>query len=164
MAALSPIIIARFWSKVAVGRDTECWPWKGASGAKGYGRFNLDDRLELAHRLAYQIFHGEIDAGNGYHGTVILHRCDNPACCNPAHLREGSHADNMKDMCEKGRQIPSRIEAGTMLPADIVAAIADDPRPHRTIAEQFGVAKSTVYRIKHGKTAAAAERTPQRLL
>lgn len=50
------------------------------------------------------------------------------------------------------------------LPADTVAAIAADPRPHRMIAELFGVAKSTVYRIKHGKTAAAAERVPQRLL
>jgi DNA invertase Pin-like site-specific DNA recombinase len=47
-----------------------------------------------------------------------------------------------------------------MLSGEVVAAINEDPRPHRTIAATYGVAKSTVYRIKNGKTAPAESRSP----
>jgi hypothetical protein len=33
----------------------------------------------------------------------ILHRCDNPQCCNPEHLFVGTQAENMADMRRKGR-------------------------------------------------------------
>jgi hypothetical protein len=50
-----------------------------------------------AHRAAFAMAHGYIPTPS------CLHSCDNPPCVNVAHLREGTHADNMADRKAKGR-------------------------------------------------------------
>lgn len=95
----------RFWSKVRVGEDDECWPWTGAVSSYGHGRFKINGKLKLPHRLAYQLLIGPIPKSlyYEYHGTVIMHTCDNPRCCNPRHLIAGTQKDNVRDMIEKKR-------------------------------------------------------------
>lgn len=153
MAELSPITVARFWSKVAVGHPTHCWPWKGGSGEAGYGRFRVDGALVLAHRLAYEIFHGPLPETPDYHGAVVRHSCDNPPCCNPHHLLVGSQRDNVGDMQARGRERRARGEAAgnSRLTAEQVMAIRRDPRSHREIAKAFGVGHNTVGKIKRGQ-------------
>lgn len=90
----------RFWPKVDVGEPNECWEWK-ASKRNGYGQFRVRRMPSLrmgAHRFAWTVTHGKIPAG-----MCVLHKCDNPPCCNPSHLLLGNHADNMVDMVRKGR-------------------------------------------------------------
>lgn len=88
----------RFWEKVDISGADDCWAWLGATLTSGYGSFHLKGKSCTAHRLAYILTVGEI--ADGLH---IRHKCDNPICCNPAHLETGTHADNMRDMAERGR-------------------------------------------------------------
>jgi len=87
-----------FWLRI--NKSPSCWLWFGAVGKHGYGNVNRGGKTWRAHRLAWSLVHGQIPSGK-----FVLHRCDNPLCCNPAHLFVGSHADNMRDMREKGRSL-----------------------------------------------------------
>jgi hypothetical protein len=73
--------------------DSGCWEWTGYL-KKGYGWTGAG----LAHRKAYALAFGAIPAG-----MLVCHRCDNPRCCNPAHLWLGTNGDNIRDMARKGR-------------------------------------------------------------
>lgn len=89
----------RFWSKVDIKSDDECWNWIATVNASGRGSFSDGKyRVVQAHRVAYQLHFG-----TDISGVDVLHKCDNPLCCNPKHLFVGSHQDNMHDMSKKGR-------------------------------------------------------------
>jgi len=95
---------ARFWSKVAIGAPDECWPWTGSVNEHGYGGIRLggrSGRLWKAHRIAYLITHPGEKLAPADH---ICHHCDNPPCCNPAHLYKGDYRTNVDDMVRRGRQ------------------------------------------------------------
>lgn len=81
-----------------------CWVYTGRTNEAGYGIFNVkifDRRVNiLAHRWSWE-YHNNNKIPLG---KIILHACDNPPCCNPAHLSVGTHRDNAKDMVSKGRQ------------------------------------------------------------
>ncbi len=88
----------RFWQKIAVGDVDSCWEWQRFRNPLGYGRFRFEGKTELAHRIAWELTHGEIPVG-----MFVCHSCDNPPCCNPAHLWLGTNAENIKDAARKGR-------------------------------------------------------------
>lgn len=105
--------VERFWEKVdkSAGPDA-CWPWTGATQLRyksktvRQGRIGYTPgRLLLAHRAALMLATGE-DRPN----HEACHSCDNPICCNPAHLFWGTHRENLHDYIRKFGGIGRRKE------------------------------------------------------
>jgi hypothetical protein len=88
----------RFWAKVDQRGPDECWPWLASTNQQGYGQINIDGRPHLSSRVALELTQGPLAPG-----LSACHHCDNPPCCNPAHLYAGTKADNMNDYLERGR-------------------------------------------------------------
>jgi len=87
-----------FWSKVdQSGGPESCWPFGGYRDKDGYGQFHVNKHPMRAHRVAFALANGR------FADPFTLHRCHNPACCNPAHLYEGTPAQNSRDMVDAGR-------------------------------------------------------------
>ena len=78
----------------------DCMEWPGTRISKGYGSVfsRVTKRPVYMHRVVYEAAFGPIPDG-----MCVRHKCDNPPCCNPNHLEVGTHADNMRDMAERGR-------------------------------------------------------------
>ncbi len=142
-------------AKVSVAANG-CWEWTGATTMSGgYGRLRASDR---AHRVSWEIHRGPIPAG-----LYVLHHCDNPPCVNPEHLFLGTHADNVRDMVEKGRNIqrahPEKLARGERVNTArlTVERVLEILRKHRegrsmwSLAKEYGVAPCAVQKIVHGK-------------
>lgn len=158
IAAIRPAekFIDRFLDKVSITGDGSCWFWM-ASTTFGYGKFKTT-RLMQAHRASYEFFRGRIP-----NGLLVLHRCDNPGCVNPAHLFLGTHADNVADKMAKGRQAKGEVLAkhrrllrgernnNAKLTNEQVLSIRSSRASLRDLAAQYDVAESAISRIRNGK-------------
>ncbi len=78
-------------------QENGCWIFKSTNHL-GYGRFWFNKREQVAHRVTWQIYKGEIPEG-----LLVLHKCDNPSCCNPEHMFLGTQKDNIQDAIKKER-------------------------------------------------------------
>ena len=146
---MSKRIEERFWKKVDKSTLSGCWEWMAYKLPQGYGRFRVAGRMQLAHRVSYELTHGPIPDG-----MFVCHRCDNRGCVNPDHLFLGTQADNLRDMREKGRAAPVVGEAhgaARLTEADVLA-IRADTRTQAAIAADYGVTQPLVNKIKRRKT------------
>lgn len=94
----------RFNSLYEIDRNG-CWNWIGTIDHRGYGVLSMPrpKRRIKAHRMSWTLHVGPIPSQASYHGTCVLHRCDNPCCVNPCHLFLGTAGDNNRDRAKKGR-------------------------------------------------------------
>jgi hypothetical protein len=123
-----------------------CWIWMGALDRKGYGRHGVprQKRTASAHRSAYAATFGPIPDG-----MAACHRCDTPSCVNPSHLFLGTQQVNCEDMARKGRHGLAKI--GAAQAAEIKRRLRAGEM-HRSIAEDFGVDRSTITQINRNKS------------
>jgi hypothetical protein len=138
-----------FWAKVNKQGPNGCWIWTGSRNQWDYGLLRIRGKALQAHRQSYEWAHGPIPKG-----LLVLHRCDNPPCCNPAHLWLGTDKDNCADKMAKGR---GNNKTRAKLNEDQVRAIRSlyrktGPRKGnaREVAARFGVTPSMVHSIGRG--------------
>jgi len=144
------LTVEQFWNRLdRSGPDFTglgpCWEWRTKAGAPGkrYGWTKVDARTDAPHRLAYQIAKGPIPAGQ-----YVLHSCDNPKCCNPAHLEVGSQLENRRQAAERGRTHRKLTEVDAL---DVLLAAARG-ESQRSIAIRLGVARNSVVCVLRGET------------
>lgn len=142
-----------FWKSVDKKSVIECWEWKGARLKLGYGRFRSAGKFVQAHRFSYALHAGHIPVG-----MCVCHRCDNPPCCNPAHLFLGTKKDNADDRDKKGRNKVFRGEAHPSAKATraIAAAIRAEYEPFKTtgpmLARKHALSLATIKSILQRKS------------
>ena len=146
--------IKRFWSKVDRKGSDDCWMWLGYTHLPNkcgqiYGGFGLSQNGKnvawRAHRLAWMLTNGPIPEGK-----VIMHTCDVPLCCNPAHLRAATQAENLADRGRKGRTAKGSQQGASKLTESQVRLIKQSMLTTTTLAKQFGVHYTTVLKIRQG--------------
>jgi len=140
----------RLWRHISPEPMSGCWLWTASETQFGYGQINYKRRPERAYRLAWLLYRGEIPRG-----ALVCHKCDNPPCCNPDHLFLGTHQDNCDDRERKGRSRPplgERHAHARLTAADVlrIRALAGT-RTLESLAEEYGVWNSTIYRAQSGK-------------
>lgn len=138
-----------FWAKVdkSSGPDA-CWPWTGAVNGDGYGMVRRRGWPGSAHRAASWLTAGDLP-----NDVCVLHRCDNPPCCNPAHLFRGTNVANTADRNQKGRQAKGERNANSKLTEADVLAILDEHgmgMSVASIAARHDVVPGTIYFILSG--------------
>lgn len=160
----------RFWPKVKRAGPDQCWEWQ-AGKSHGYGSFRLTPRRAVgAHCFSWELVNGPIPEGKH-----VLHHCDNPPCCNPAHLYIGTDKENARDRMERGqfvsnihharakleatghnsgRKYPNRKPMPLLLNEAQVREIrqryAAGGCTMRSLAQEFGVTHPTIKNVIHG--------------
>ena len=149
----------QFWARVDRSSPDGCHLWLGAKNNSGYGTVNWRGTNATAHRLAAFLL-GVVDSvacptdrtGSGF----ILHQCDEPACCNPAHWKIGTYTENQKEAYARGRRAARRGDKHAN--AKLTAAQAVDIRrrwPAETqtkLALEYGVSQRVVSKVVRRET------------
>lgn len=143
--------IARLQSKIEkTPTERGCLLWTGYKNKGGYGRIMWRGKMKFVHRIIWEIANGR----SIKEGMYILHSCDNPTCCNPAHLREGTNQDNSSDMVHRNRQASGEANGSSKLTEVEVLKIrklnASGVNAYK-LAEMFGVTHAIISKIVIGK-------------
>ena len=114
---MTPKATKRFFEKIDMASPDACWEWEAGTNPDGYGKLKLGGKTVATHRIMWACWYGAIPEG-----MDVLHKCDNPPCCNPRHLFLGNNIDNSRDRDAKGRQskgLSHRLCAGSPKTASI---------------------------------------------
>lgn len=122
--------------------DNGCWEWQHSKNERGYGIISFNNVNWKAHRYSYHYYKGDIG------GMNVLHKCDNPSCCNPDHLFLGDLSENTLDMIRKGRGRRTNMTIDNVFQ---IRELANAGTPRKVISEKLGVTIRTIDNIIQGK-------------
>lgn len=140
---------SRFVAKSTID-PAGCWVWNGYRNKFGHGQIKIDGKAFQVHRAIYQLVH-QIALPST---RVIRHNCDNPGCWRPSHLQPGTHQENVNDRVTRGRSaVGSRNGRSKLVESDIPVILSlIGKKTIKAIAEQYGVDRAVIRRVRDGKT------------
>lgn len=139
--------IERFWSRVDIKENNECWNWKAGRCSKGYGTFKINRKVLGTHRVAFALANNmfsllcRVSIPDGLH---VLHSCDNPPCCNPMHLRLGTNKENQEEKDAKGRGNNGYSKTFKTPDINVIIRMREEGFKRDAIAKHLGVSDKTV--------------------
>lgn len=142
---------AALWSRIdrGVGPDA-CWVWPGAHNRRGYGHMTFRGKTIATQYIAFEEANGPVPAG-----MCVMHTCDNPPCCNPAHLKLGTVLDNNADKVAKLRHCYGANHNKARFTEQQVLEIrrrADAGETRAALAREFGVGYGAIDAIAKRRT------------
>lgn len=146
--------LALFWSRVNKDAPNGCWEYTAGRDKWGYGDLQYMATPSLrkhiqAHRYSWMLLRG--DPGK----MDVLHKCNNPPCCNPDHLYLGTDLENARDRVNSGRYPHGVSQWSAKLSNAQVLQIRAEYRCERSgnraissnaieLAARYGVSKGTI--------------------
>lgn len=114
----------------------------------GYPAIMCSSKTLMLHRLSYSLYYGK-KLNPSIH---IRHTCDNPACCNPKHLIEGSNFDNVQDRVRRKRSCAgNHVHTSRLTEKEVKDIFLNSSLSNKDLAQKYGVYPSNISRIKSGK-------------
>jgi len=141
--------LERFEDKYIPVTESGCWLWI-ANSVSRYGYFyfpNYPNAVKSgmveAHRASLWLYRNILVPSD----KEVLHICDVTICCNPDHLKIGTHKENMEDMVNKGRCSSGRLK----LTEEVVLQILKHPEDTKTTAKHFSIDSGYCSRLRNFK-------------
>lgn len=133
--------VARFEARTV--KTDGCWFWVGGLNAQGYGQMSVMGRQVGAHRIAWELYRGEIPPT-----LTIDHLCRNPLCVNPDHMEIVTSAENKS---RSRRVTPLRGLRYDLTTSPVARRRVELGLSRRELAELSGVSEPTVVNLELGK-------------
>jgi hypothetical protein len=140
---LTPKTIARFWAKVDIKGEDDCWPWRGSCDKTGYGHFGIKAACSyLAHRVSLAI------VGIRSNKLMVLHdplACNTPSCVNPRHLRLGTQIENGLDARLVGKKKGSKHHSAKLTELDIpIIRALSKTKSQQDVGKLFNISRRAI--------------------
>ncbi len=142
----------KYFDKLMALADTSggpdaCWNTIASKTRDGYGQIRVNGPKQRTHRLMFQWFYPDAEF------IVVRHVCNNPACCNPAHLRGGTQKDNAADRKIAGREGNHKgtRNGRAKINEEQALFIRYSELPVKELSAMFGLTTTVIHNIKSRK-------------
>ena len=126
--------------------SSPCWLWQKHLDLDGYGHTTRNNKQVKVMKVAKKLIHG-VEAGPG---LLLRHLCRNQRdCVNPAHLRVGTHKENMEDKIRDGNSLRGTKNRSTKLSEVQVLNIYSRSlagEKYAVLAREFGLSSAETIR------------------
>lgn len=132
-----------------------CHKFDGYIHPSGYGFITHKGIKKAAHRISCEKAHGSAPKDKPH----VLHKCNNPSCINPEHLRWGNAKENMNDMVESGNagKLKGEYISSSKLSNNDILDIRSQCLTYQRglyekLASKYGVNRTTIYNIRDNRS------------